>query len=241
MSKDATGTEIVVTYGEHGSGSEDPFAADPYAAPTSLPGYGQLMPTYGPPMSYGQHDAPPPKPEVNTFATLSVVFAFVFAPAGAVLGHLALARIKRGHEPGRKRAVLGLTLSYAIMALTVIALVVWLILGPARNNSGTTTVTTTTVPTPRVISTVVTPPPRSRPTVSVENLRQGDCIEVQTNAPVAGQPNTDHIYLYRAQCEVRDGVFQVRQLVGNEDACLTTNVVFNVARTVFACIDKFGG
>lgn len=30
---------------------------------------------------------PPYRPAVNTLATLSLVFAFVFAPAGAVLGH----------------------------------------------------------------------------------------------------------------------------------------------------------
>ena len=32
---------------------------------------------------------------VNTLATLSLVFAFVFAPAGAILGHLGLAQIRR--------------------------------------------------------------------------------------------------------------------------------------------------
>ena len=35
-----------------------------------------------------------PRDEANVLATLSVVFAFVFAPAGAILGHLALSQIR---------------------------------------------------------------------------------------------------------------------------------------------------
>jgi hypothetical protein len=58
-------------------------------------------------------------------ATLSLVFAFVFPPAGAVLGHLGLAQIRRTGEPGRDRAVAGVMLSYALITLTVLALVTW--------------------------------------------------------------------------------------------------------------------
>ena len=47
----------------------------------------------------------PPQPlpqKTNTFATLSVVFAFLFAPVGAVLGHLGLSQIRRtGQRVGR--------------------------------------------------------------------------------------------------------------------------------------------
>lgn len=68
---------------------------------------------------------PPPPPQVNTFATLSLVFAFVFAPVGAILGHLGLAQIRRTGELGRDRALLGLSLSYAFITLTVVALAGW--------------------------------------------------------------------------------------------------------------------
>jgi eukaryotic-like serine/threonine-protein kinase len=68
---------------------------------------------------------PPPPARVNTLATLSVVFAFVFAPVGAVLGHLGLARIGRTGEPGRNRALAGLALSYTFIMLAVIALALW--------------------------------------------------------------------------------------------------------------------
>ena len=62
---------------------------------------------------------------VNTFATLSLVFAFVFAPVGALLGHLGLAQIRRTGELGRDRALMGVALSYVFIALTVVALVGW--------------------------------------------------------------------------------------------------------------------
>jgi hypothetical protein len=44
--------------------------------------------------------------EMNTLATLSVIFAFVFAPVGAVMGHLALSQIKPFRQRGRDRALI---------------------------------------------------------------------------------------------------------------------------------------
>jgi hypothetical protein len=60
--------------GPTGQYDGDWFAADPYPQPPVI-------------------SAPPPRPrqKTNTFANLSVVFAFLFAPAGAVLGHLGVA------------------------------------------------------------------------------------------------------------------------------------------------------
>ena len=55
------------------------------------------------------------------------MFAFVFAPVGAVLGHLALSQIKVGRQQGRDRALVGLTLSYVFILFAVVALVLWAI------------------------------------------------------------------------------------------------------------------
>jgi hypothetical protein len=81
---------------------------------------------YTPPPVYM---APPPYqpggPGANVLATLSVVFAFVFAPAGAVLGHVGLYQIARTRERGRTRALVGITLSYTIIVLLVVGLVIW--------------------------------------------------------------------------------------------------------------------
>src|SRR6195256_891454 len=96
---------------------------------------------YGPPN--GPHDSdwfhanPYPQPpiiwaplparprKVNVFATLSVVFAFVFAPVGAVFGHLGLSQIRRTGERGRERALIGLTLSYVFVLTAVAARGIW--------------------------------------------------------------------------------------------------------------------
>jgi eukaryotic-like serine/threonine-protein kinase len=113
--------------------------------------------------SSGTQFAPPParvpRDEVNALATLSVVFAFVFAPAGAVLGHLGLSQIRRTGERGRDRALVGVTLSYVFITAAVVALVVGATLAgttPARIAAPTatsaipTTTTTTTPPPPTV-------------------------------------------------------------------------------------------
>jgi eukaryotic-like serine/threonine-protein kinase len=90
----------------------DPFAGDPFAA--GLPG-----------ASASQDPArPSQQQETNTLATLSVVFAFVFAPAGVILGHLALSQIHETGDRGRDRALVGVTLSYVFITVAVVALVV---------------------------------------------------------------------------------------------------------------------
>ncbi len=100
---------------------QGPFEPNPYGGnPFGGVPFGGMPP--GPPV----YTAPPPhRPRTNTFATLSVVFAFLFAPAGAVLGHLGLAQIRRSGERGRDRAIVGLMLSYAVITLTVVALIAW--------------------------------------------------------------------------------------------------------------------
>ncbi|MDT5119528.1 MAG: hypothetical protein QOE30_5267, partial [Mycobacterium sp.] len=82
----------------------DPFAPGPVGPPVNAP--------VRPPAQ--QH------PESNTLATLSVVFAFVFAPAGAILGHLGLGQIARTGQRGRDRAIAGITLSYFFITVAVV-------------------------------------------------------------------------------------------------------------------------
>ena len=107
---------------------QDPFGHSPFSYEAlSYDPLGRV-PYAGPPAGAPVNMAPPPpphRPPVNTLATLSVVFAFVFAPVGAILGHLGLAQIRRTGEPGRDRALVGLSLSYAFIVLTVVALTGW--------------------------------------------------------------------------------------------------------------------
>jgi hypothetical protein len=80
---------------------------------------------------------PPGRQSPNALATLSIAFAFVFAPAGAILGHLGLSQIARTGQPGRRRALIGVVLSYTVIAVAVVAVTVWVTAGstgraPAR-------------------------------------------------------------------------------------------------------------
>jgi uncharacterized Tic20 family protein len=88
----------------------DPFGSDPF--------------TVGPTSPSGAPAPTSQQQETNTLATLSVVFAFVFAPAGVVLGHVALSQIHETKDRGRDRALVGVTLSYVFITVVVVALVV---------------------------------------------------------------------------------------------------------------------
>lgn len=92
----------------------DPFGGQPFGFPP-----GQQPHVWAPP--------PATPNSVNTFATLSVVFALIVAPAGAIFGHLGLNQIRRTGQLGRNRAIIGLTLSYTMIAVLSVALVLWLI------------------------------------------------------------------------------------------------------------------
>src|SRR5215208_6715421 len=174
-----------MTHGGYGGGQPDPFGPDAVGGPPSSQGYMPPLTPGSPPTTGPVYPAPGrPIGEVNTLATLSIVFAFVFAPVGAVLGHVALSQIKRRGERGRERAIVGLTLSYVILVLALIALLIWLVTAnssksPSAPGSTTPTQTTTGAgPAPPPRTTVITPPPAQRPTVRVEQLRVGDCVEV---------------------------------------------------------------
>ncbi|KZS51731.1 hypothetical protein A4G26_19980 [Mycobacterium kansasii] len=99
------------------------------------------------------HAALPPigqRAEANTLATLSVAFAFVFAPAGAILGHLGLVQIRGTGQRGRDRALIGLTLSYVFIVVAVVALIV----GAALVDSAPARVAApATAPTPPIVAT----------------------------------------------------------------------------------------
>ena len=230
-----------MTHGGYGGGQPDPFGPDPFGGPPPVT-QGSATPTGSvfPPTSGT------PTREVNTLATLSIVFAFVFAPAGAVLAHVALSQIKQRGQRGRERAIVGLTVSYVIIVLAVIALVIWLLTAngsqsPSLPSSTTATQTTTrAAPPPPPRTTVITPPPVQRPTVRVEELRVGDCVEVQQTQPDPTKgPETDLILIFPVRCEVRDGVFRVDQILSTSSC--NGQTLFNRQETIFACISNYRG
>lgn len=117
----------------YGPFSYDPLGRVPFTYPPAEP---PVLPPPPPPPRY--------RPPVNTLATLSVLFAFLFAPAGALLGHLGLAQIRRTGELGRDRALAGLTLSYVFITATVIAVVTWATLASSASRQAAAPATSTT-------------------------------------------------------------------------------------------------
>lgn len=63
----------------------------------------------------------------NTLAILSLVFAFVFAPAGLVLGVVARRQIGRTREDGAGLALAGIIVGSIVTALVVFVIAVWII------------------------------------------------------------------------------------------------------------------
>lgn len=155
----------------HGQPPSDPTAAyqqDPYAAPSSgtpfggqptgggqpygapasgqpaygQPGYGQQP--YAQPYAQQPYGAPgyPATTGTNVMAILSLVFAFIFAPAAIVLGHLAKRQIRQTGEQGSGLATAGLWLGYIFTGLYVAFCALWVVLlaaGVTADDGGTTT------------------------------------------------------------------------------------------------------
>jgi hypothetical protein len=200
------------------------------------------------PPPYGQRPG-----EVNTLATLSVVFAFVFAPLGIALGHIALSQIRFRGEAGRDRALIGLASSYAVSVVAAIVLIIVAAAGPSDTTSAsatpsttvaTTTITTTTPsttarPSPRE-TTEAAPPPVNTGTVRVDDLNIGDCVRLEKVGPDPTHPGLDFIKVYSSACVAGDSVYRVDQIASRADVCPNTFLV-NPLETRYACVSKLSG
>jgi len=62
----------------------------------------------------------------NLMAILSIIFAFVFAPAGLVLGIIALNQIKKTGEEGRILAIIGIVLSVIFFFGWILLVLGWI-------------------------------------------------------------------------------------------------------------------
>ena len=110
-----------MTHGGHGGSQPDPFGSDPFGGPPSTQGYMPPLTPGSPPIT-GRDFPPPGRPsgEVNKFATLSIVFAFVFAPAGAALAHVALSQIKQRGQTSRASCLVPGSHAYRLFLATAL-------------------------------------------------------------------------------------------------------------------------
>jgi hypothetical protein len=108
--------------------SREPYEAAPAPALPPHPWPGQ--PQFGRP-----HPPVAPVQPTNTMAVLALTLAFVFAPAGIVLGIIAKRQIRRSHDQGEGLATAGIVVGSIFTALIVlwIAFVVIVFFGMAAN------------------------------------------------------------------------------------------------------------
>jgi hypothetical protein len=78
----------------------------------------------------------------NTLAILSLVFAFVFAPASIVFGHLAKKQIRQTGEQGEGLATAGLWLGYIFTGLGLLFCVGYFVIFAVAIGTGATSGTT---------------------------------------------------------------------------------------------------
>ncbi|GAA4458033.1 hypothetical protein GCM10023170_055200 [Phytohabitans houttuyneae] len=120
--------------GQPYSGQE--YGSQPYGGQYSTPQYGAQG--YGSPQ-YPTTGYPAQSSSTNVMAILSLVFAFVFAPVGIVLGHIAKKQIKERGEQGSGLATAGLVLSYIFTGVTLAFCCIGVIAAIASGDgSGTT-------------------------------------------------------------------------------------------------------
>ncbi|GAA4572933.1 hypothetical protein GCM10023176_36880 [Micromonospora coerulea] len=125
-----------------------PYEPPAYGQPSYGEPYGQQpghqsqwgqQPPYAPQPPYGQYGPTPGEGGggTNVMAVLSLVFAFIFPPAGIVLGHLAKRQIQRTGEEGGQLATWGLVLSYLFTVLGLLVCCGWIALAFwANSDSG---------------------------------------------------------------------------------------------------------
>jgi hypothetical protein len=126
-------------YGQQAHGQQaygqPPYGQQAYGQPGyGQHAYGQPMPGYGPPAGY----APPPpygRP-TNMLAILSLVMAFVFAPAGLILGIVARKQIARTGEEGSGLALAGIIVGGIFTAFFVLMIALWIAAFVAFSSGG---------------------------------------------------------------------------------------------------------
>jgi uncharacterized protein DUF4190 len=102
------------SYGQPPSYAQQPAYGQPPAPPSPAAGYPGYPNAYGMPAPMAQ--------ETSGMAIASLICAFLVAPVGVILGHIALNQIKNsnGQLGGRGLAIAGLIIGYASIALGLV-------------------------------------------------------------------------------------------------------------------------
>ncbi len=113
------------------TGDDGIYRGDPPPSGNAPPP-GYAPPGYGPPPGYPPpgYGYPPPgfyRPPTNTSAILALVLAFVFAPAGIVLGVIARKQIRQTGEEGDGLALAGIIIGSIASAFWLLLIIFWIV------------------------------------------------------------------------------------------------------------------
>jgi hypothetical protein len=177
----------------------------------------------------------------NTFSVLSPIFAIVVPPAGAVLGHMALAQIRRTRELGRKAAIFGIVAGYVLTAALIAGLIAWLTsdgsAGSAQAVSGDITTIVSAPPSlapPSVVTSVAPVPITPHVKLDLSTVPVGTCANIEKR-----DTGDDALDLFAAPCEHKQGVYVVVSRVGDTTDCRSTYVAAPPDHSFAVCLNEF--
>ena len=224
----------------------DPFRQTPVDPPIPLHGqpggpHAQPAATTWPFIYEGQNPYPPGERPHNTLAVLSPVFAVVLPPVGAILGHLALAQIRRTDESGRTAAIWGLILGYALTVALVAGLILWAVASPSLTAVSvpmpSDTFTASPLPQelpPLVVTSVAPPPSKPRIKLDLSQVSVGTCAEIQKR-----DVGDDALDLFGVPCEHRQGVYTVVAHVDSDADCQSTYIAAPPDHSFALCLNEY--
>jgi len=105
-----------------------PTRPDPYAPPSSAPGFGDTPAYASPPYAAA--------PTTNTLAIVALIAAFFVPLAAVICGHLALSQIKRTGQGGRSLALAGTIIGYCFIGLSILVGIIYAVVIVAAVSSG---------------------------------------------------------------------------------------------------------
>jgi len=167
------------------------------------------------------------------------VFAVVLPPAGAVLGHWALAHIRRTGEAGRTAAIWGLILGYSLTAALIAGLILWAVSIPSQTVVPMPGATVTASPLPQdlpplVVTSVAPPPSKPRVKLDLSQVAVGTCAEIQKR-----DVGDDALDLFGVPCEHRQGVYTIVARVDTDANCQSTYIAAPPDHSFALCQNEY--
>lgn len=183
----------------------------------------------------------PPRPPLNTYAVLSLIFGVLVPPAGVALGHLALPQIRRTGQRGWLVAVCGLVIGY-LLSVVLLVLLVWLTAVGARGSDGAAASQSSAraaAPLPSLVTSIAPAPIRPHIKLDLNQATVGRCVELEKRGEASEGTRDDALDLYEVPCQHRVGVYTVVARVPGDSECNSTYVASPPDRSFTVCLNRY--